>query len=42
MCSDNKLSDYDIRIGFEYYNNDYDNVEEQQEEITPQTDILFE
>lgn len=39
----NHISDYDVQIDSECYNNDYDNVDvPQEEETTKDSNILFE
>lgn len=41
MCTHNDYNDYAVTIDSDYYNNDYDNVEEQQEQ-EQESDIKFE
>lgn len=36
------IEDFDVQIESDYYNNDYDDVDTQEEEIREETDILFE
>lgn len=36
------IEDFDVEIESDYYNNDYDDVDTQEEEIKEESDILFE
>lgn len=36
------IEDFDVEIEYNYYNNDYDDVDTQEEEIKKESDILFE
>lgn len=41
MCTHNDDNDYSVTIDSDYYDNDYDDIEEQQEQET-ESDIKFE
>ena len=41
MCIHNDDNDYAVIIDSDYYDNDYDDIEEQQEQ-EPESDIKFE
>ena len=36
------IEDFDVEIESDYYNNNYDDVDKQEEEIKEESDILFE
>ena len=43
MCDNTTISDYDIQIDADYYNNDFDVIDfENQSEPITESDILFE